>query len=54
VKIQGQLSSILKVKVGLKQGDALSTILFNIAVEKGIKILKLTQMEQFLIEQDNI
>jgi sorting nexin-29 len=38
VKIQGKLSSIFKVKVGLRQGDALSTILFNIVLEKAKEI----------------
>jgi hypothetical protein len=37
VKIQGQLPSNFKVKVELRQGDALSTILFNIVLEKVIR-----------------
>jgi sorting nexin-29 len=37
VKIQGQKSSIFKVKVGFRQGDALSAILFNIVLEKAIR-----------------
>jgi hypothetical protein len=41
VKIQGQLSSIFKVKVGLRQGDALSTILFNILLEKAIRNIEI-------------
>jgi hypothetical protein len=41
VKIQGQLSSIFKVKVGLRQGEALSTILFNIVLEKAIRNIEI-------------
>jgi hypothetical protein len=41
VKIQGQLSSNFKVKVGLRQGDALSTILFNIVLEKVIRNIEI-------------
>jgi hypothetical protein len=37
VKIQGKFSTILKVKVGSRQGDALSAILFNIVLEKAIR-----------------
>jgi hypothetical protein len=41
VKIQGQLSSNFKVKVGLRQGDALPTILFNIVSEKVIRNIEI-------------
>jgi hypothetical protein len=41
VKIQGQLSSNFKVKVGLRQGVALSTILFNIVSEKVIRNIEI-------------
>jgi hypothetical protein len=34
VKIQGQMSEVFQVKRGLKQGDALSTVLFNVVLEK--------------------
>jgi hypothetical protein len=43
VKIQGQLSSIFKVKVGLRQGDALSAILFYIVLEKAIRNIEINQ-----------
>jgi hypothetical protein len=33
VKIQGQMSDVFQVKRGLKQGDALSTVLFNVVFE---------------------
>jgi pyrimidine operon attenuation protein/uracil phosphoribosyltransferase len=38
VNIQGQLSSIFKVKVGLRQGDA---ILFNTVLEKAIRNIEI-------------
>jgi hypothetical protein len=41
VKIQGQLSTIFKVAVGLRQGDALSAILFNIVLEKAIRNIEI-------------
>lgn len=34
VKVQGMLSECLEVKRGLRQGDVLSTLLFNVALEK--------------------
>jgi hypothetical protein len=37
VKFQGQLSIFLKVKVGLRQGDALYAIVFNIVLDRAIR-----------------
>jgi hypothetical protein len=36
VKIQGQLTETSGIERGLRQGDALSTTLFNMVLEKGI------------------
>lgn len=37
VKFNGQLSKAFMINTGLKQGDALSPILFNIALEKVVR-----------------
>jgi hypothetical protein len=37
VKIQGQLNKVYGIERGLRQGDALSAILFNIVLEKVIR-----------------
>ena len=42
VRIKGKTSAAFKNKTGLKQGDALSPLLFNIALQKIINKLKLT------------
>jgi hypothetical protein len=41
VRIEGILSSFFENKTGLKQGDSLSPILFNLALQKGIKNIKM-------------
>jgi len=41
VRIQGTLPSFFKNKTGLKQGDALSPILFNLALQKVIQSIKM-------------
>jgi hypothetical protein len=33
VKIEGKLSGTFKLEIGLRQGDGISTMLFNIALE---------------------
>jgi hypothetical protein len=38
VKIKGHLTKVLKTERGMGQGDALSTILFNITLKKAIRI----------------
>jgi hypothetical protein len=53
VKIQGKLSPSFETVVGLQQGDSLSTLLFNLCMEKIIRNIESTQGEQFSIEQDN-
>jgi hypothetical protein len=40
VKIQGKLSSNFETVVGLRQGDSLSTLLFNVCMEKIIRNTK--------------
>jgi thymidine kinase len=40
VKIQGKLSPNFEMVVGLRQGDSLSTLLFNLCMEKIIKNVK--------------
>jgi hypothetical protein len=40
VKIQGKLSPNFEMVVGLKQGDSLSTLLFNLCMEKIIRNVK--------------
>lgn len=42
VKIQGELSEEFRVEQGLKQGDALSTVLFNLTLEKLIRAITIT------------
>jgi len=37
VRCQGELSPHFQVKLGLKQGDALSPILFNLALKKVVR-----------------
>lgn len=37
VRVDGTLSKAFEVKTGLKQGDALSPMLFNLALEKTIR-----------------
>lgn len=37
VKINGQLSEYFNVRMGLRQGDCLSALLFNVALEKVIR-----------------
>jgi len=41
VKIEGTLSSFFENKTGLKQGDPLSPILFNLALQKVIQSTKM-------------
>jgi len=38
VKFNGQLSNAFMINKGLKQGDALSPMLFNIALEEVVRI----------------
>jgi len=40
VRIEGTLSSFFENKMGLKQGDPLSPILFNLALQKVIQSIK--------------
>jgi len=37
VKFNGQLSKAFMINTGLKQGDVLSPMLFNIALEEGVR-----------------
>jgi hypothetical protein len=37
VKIQNKLSRQLMTKTGMRQGDSLSTVLFNITLEKVLR-----------------
>jgi len=41
VKIDGTLSSFFENKTGLKQGDSLSPILFNLALQKVVQSIKM-------------
>ena len=41
VKVQGQLSKAFKVNSGLRQGDVISTILFNLCLEKVIRKIEI-------------
>jgi len=41
VRIEGTLSSFFEHKTGLKQGDPLSPILFNLALQKVIQSIKM-------------
>jgi len=51
VKIQGQLTETFGIERGLRQGDALSTTLFNMALDKGIGN---TETNLHLTERDSI
>jgi hypothetical protein len=41
VRVEGTLSSFFENKTGLKQGDPLSSILFNLALQKVIQSIKM-------------
>jgi hypothetical protein len=41
VKIQGKLSTSFETIVGLRQGDSLSTLLFNLCMEKIIRNVRI-------------
>jgi hypothetical protein len=41
VRIEGTLSSFFENKTGLKQGDSLQPILFNLALQKVIQSIKM-------------
>ena len=41
VRIEGTLSSFFENKTGLKQGDSLSPILFNLAMQKVIQYIQM-------------
>jgi hypothetical protein len=40
-RIEGTLSSFFENKIGLKQGDSLSPILFNLALQKVIQSIQM-------------
>jgi hypothetical protein len=52
-ELQGKLSPSFEITIGLKQGDSLSTLLFNLCMEKIIRNIRINPGEQFLIEQGN-
>ncbi|GFV89223.1 hypothetical protein TNCV_285561 [Trichonephila clavipes] len=56
VKVQNDLSDPLEVKIGVRQGDALAYLLFNLALEKGyVKSLVYADKPQMLDHlEDNI
>jgi len=41
VKIQGELSPSFETVIGLRQGDSLSTLLFNLCMEKIIRNVRI-------------
>jgi hypothetical protein len=43
VRIEGTLSSFFENKIGLKQGDPLPSILFNLALQKVIQSTKMVR-----------
>ena len=43
VKIQNQLSEKFVIEIWVRQGDSLSTILFNICLEKAIRSVEMNQ-----------
>jgi len=43
VKIQGKLSLSFETTIGLRQGDSLSTLLFNLCIEKIIRNVRINQ-----------
>jgi len=53
VKIQGKVLPSFETVIGLRQGDSLSTLLFNLRMEKIIRHVRINPGEQFLIEQGN-
>jgi hypothetical protein len=49
VRIEGTLSSFFENKTGLKQGDPLSPILFNLTLQKVIQSIKMMMMMMIII-----
>jgi hypothetical protein len=54
VKFQGQMTKAFGTERSLRQGDALSTTMFNIVLEKVIRNIETHVNEQFLTKQDSI
>jgi hypothetical protein len=61
IHIGKHLSDNFPIQSGLKQGDALTTLLFNIALEYAIRKVQINQMElklneshQLLVSADNV
>jgi hypothetical protein len=50
VEIPGKKSPSFETEIGLRQGDALSTLLFDLCTEKVIRNVKTNPEEQYLIE----
>jgi len=53
VRVDNTVSSPFSVESGLKQGDALSPIMFNVALEKVIRELRRTEEGGVSINNNN-
>jgi hypothetical protein len=53
VKIQNKLSGRFSTECGGRQGDSLSTLLFNIGLEKVIRNIEINPGARSLTERDN-
>jgi hypothetical protein len=51
VRKEGTLSSFFENKIGLKQGNCLSTILFNLALQKEIQSIKMVPSGMKIVKE---
>jgi hypothetical protein len=54
VRIEGTLSSFFANKTGLKQGDPLSPILFNLLLQKVVQSIKMVPSSGIKIDDEHL